>query len=1014
MIRRWRLHVRLPQSVRKLTGAVASRARGGCSEAGDTLIEVLLALVVLSLASVALITAFETDISASSEHRSLANFDTALASSMAVASSVIQNGYTGVFSACPTPAGTLAGYPSASVLTAALNISGYTAQIAGSGIQPAVEYSSGSSFTTTCVNPTASTTGNVWEPQLINVVVTDTATGRSQGDTVVVVDPIPVQASGGNSSAPSQLIFLTEPEGATVETPFTTQPTLEVLDNTGHIVTTNLSSISLSLTAGQGTFGAVLSSTCSGLETSGIVVYTGCSINEAGTGYELTATEGSGINQLSATSTPFTVYTAALATPIITSVAPSTTTAGALTITFTAPSNAPAGETYTAKACTDAAMSLNCSTPAAIASGGAITGLTQGTSYYVQVTAIATANYLASTTPPWMPAVMATVQLQAPGTPTVTAGTVAGSLSVNFAAPPVVAPAQTYTVNACTNSAMSAGCVTNTTYTPGTNLTGLSYTPGSANTYYYVQVIANASIGYLASSPSTPVVKSPAVESAVKTPTGFSTAPSASQAGSITAAFSEPTGGVGPSSFTATVCTNAAMTSGCITVTNYTSGSQLSGLTAGSSYYVTITAVSTTAGYASATTAVSSATMATVQLTTPAGVSATYGTQAGSISVLFTPPNPAATGQTYTVTACTNVTMTSGCVTNASYTEGANLTGLKYTVGSAGTTYFVVVTANPSSGYLVSPVSSQVSQADTSQLAAPTGLSAGYGTQVGSITVSFTPPGTVAAGQTYTATACTNTGMSNGCITNTNFTSGTNLSGLNYNVGSAGTKYYIEITANASAAYVASATSAQVNQVDTSQLAAPTAVAVNYGASAGSITVSFTPPGTVAGGQTYTMTACTDTGMSMGCVTNTNFTSGSSVTNLPFTKGAAGTKYYVQVVANASAAYVASAPSSQANHAETSEIGAPGIPTPSTSTTRGAIVVAFGASQGVAPSSYTATACTSSTMTTGCVAPETITSGGNFTGLTSGTYYYVEVTAVGPTGYVNSAPSISTASARAR
>ena len=301
-----------------------------------------------------------------------------------------------------------------------------------------------------------------------------------------------------------------------------------------------------------------------------------------------------------------------------------------------------------------------------------------------------------------------------------------------------------------------------------------TYTPGSANTYYYVQVIANASTGYLASSPTTPVVKSPAVESAVKTPTGFSTAPSASQVGSITAAFSEPTGGVGPTSFTATVCTNAAMTNGCISVTNYTSGSQLSGLTPGSSYYVTVTAVSTTAGYASATTAVSSATMATVQLGAPSGVSATYGTQAGSISVLFTPPVTAATGQTYTATACTNSAMTTGCVTNTSYTAGANLSGLKYTVGSAGTTYYVVVTANPSSGYLVSPVSSQVSQADTSQLAAPTGVAPRTARVPARSQCHSRPRAPWPRVRPTAVTACTNTAMSAGCITNSNFTSGTN------------------------------------------------------------------------------------------------------------------------------------------------------------------------------------------------------------------------------------------------
>ena len=57
------------------------RSRGprpGRSEVGDTLIEVLLALVVLGLASVALLIAFGTTISASSDHRGLATSETAL------------------------------------------------------------------------------------------------------------------------------------------------------------------------------------------------------------------------------------------------------------------------------------------------------------------------------------------------------------------------------------------------------------------------------------------------------------------------------------------------------------------------------------------------------------------------------------------------------------------------------------------------------------------------------------------------------------------------------------------------------------------------------------------------------------------------------------------------------------------------------------------------------------------------------------------------------------------------
>jgi hypothetical protein len=50
------------------------------SEAGDTLVEVLLALVVIALTAVAILGAFATSISATSEHRTLATSDTALRS----------------------------------------------------------------------------------------------------------------------------------------------------------------------------------------------------------------------------------------------------------------------------------------------------------------------------------------------------------------------------------------------------------------------------------------------------------------------------------------------------------------------------------------------------------------------------------------------------------------------------------------------------------------------------------------------------------------------------------------------------------------------------------------------------------------------------------------------------------------------------------------------------------------------------------------------------------------------
>ena len=61
------------------------------SEAGDTLIEVLLALMVLGIASVALILAFSTSISASAEHRNLSQNNDVLTTATEEITSAIQN-----------------------------------------------------------------------------------------------------------------------------------------------------------------------------------------------------------------------------------------------------------------------------------------------------------------------------------------------------------------------------------------------------------------------------------------------------------------------------------------------------------------------------------------------------------------------------------------------------------------------------------------------------------------------------------------------------------------------------------------------------------------------------------------------------------------------------------------------------------------------------------------------------------------------------------------------------------
>ena len=109
-------------------------------------------------------------------------------------------------------------------------------------------------------------------------------------------------------------------------------------------------------------------------------------------------------------------------------------------------------------------------------------------------------------------------------------------------------------------------------------------------------------------------------------------------------------------------------------------------------------------------------TLAPVQLVTPPAPTLGYGTVAGSISVTATTSN-GPVGQLYTVKACTNAGMTTGCVTTANVPSGGNATGLTYTQGSPGSSYYATVVAQASPGYLVSGTSAVAGpQADTSLL----------------------------------------------------------------------------------------------------------------------------------------------------------------------------------------------------------------------------------------------------------------------------------------------------------
>jgi trimeric autotransporter adhesin len=110
-------------------------------------------------------------------------------------------------------------------------------------------------------------------------------------DTTLTTDSAPFNVSVGPAA---HLVFTTQPDGnATAGSAFPTQPKLTIEDAGGNAVTTDTSTVALSITSGtpaQGGPGAL--SGCSQTETSGVISLSGCTINTAGNGYKLHATDG--------------------------------------------------------------------------------------------------------------------------------------------------------------------------------------------------------------------------------------------------------------------------------------------------------------------------------------------------------------------------------------------------------------------------------------------------------------------------------------------------------------------------------------------------------------------------------------------------------------------------------------------------------------------------------------------------------------------------------------------------
>ncbi len=375
-------------------------------------------------------------------------------------------------------------------------------------------------------------------------------------------------------------------------------------------------------------------------------------------------------------------------------------------------------------------------------------------------------------------------QLAAPTASAATSGVNAAAITVSYTDSNGAPTGQTYTATACVLSDPT-NCVTANKFASGSDVTGLI---GGAQ--YSVTVTADASPGYLAAT-STPVTTTASAQT--PQPTVTSVSPSTSSSGALTVFFSEPTGAPNGQPFTATVCTDSGMTNNCSSVSGFASGQDITGLTPGTRYYVTVRADTFGGFIASTSLPFSPPVPATIGLHSPTNVSAVASTTTGGVLfVTYTASSNAPSGQTYTARACTDAAMTANCIGQGNFASGGPLTGL-----TPGSTYYATVRADKSTGYLaaVSAVTPGVAMPFQLATPAPPTVKASVGTRK-AIRVSFTA---VNNATTYTCQVYSDAGLTNLVSSQACSPSGTTISGLK-----PGQQYWVTVTANASPGYLGS------------------------------------------------------------------------------------------------------------------------------------------------------------------------------------------------------------------
>ncbi len=226
-----------------------------------------MALMVLSIAAMALLFGFATSITASVEHRNLASLDasTRVAANEAIADvqqqAQLAAGTSNDPFVCPTTF-----VPTFTNLTGSFTVA----------TPPPVQYWNGSSFGGSCIP---------YAPQQYTLTVSS-GTYSTSVDAVVYYPGAPPSPNGVGQ--PTQLVWIQQPISGTTGTPIAPQPEVAVEDGSGNIVTSDFSSVTLQVVSGPGSF----SNTCSGVESYGVVTFSNCSLNTAGS-YSIQAVDAS-------------------------------------------------------------------------------------------------------------------------------------------------------------------------------------------------------------------------------------------------------------------------------------------------------------------------------------------------------------------------------------------------------------------------------------------------------------------------------------------------------------------------------------------------------------------------------------------------------------------------------------------------------------------------------------------------------------------------------------------------